>query len=182
MLRDSPARLVSSSPPSLPPPLWSFACHRTSRGLLSSPEPHRPRQYRPLAVRLCIASCTSPPFYPLPPAGPTVITAAQAYALWDVRPTLPYPHAPAPGPLPSAARTLPHMSDPPPPLCALPHPTLCGDAVSLRSTALRRGWCKGTLDLRSNRDLALVPTLAHQQSLGHIASGHPSPPDRLGAP
>jgi hypothetical protein len=70
----------------------------------------------------------------------------------------------------------------PPPLCASPHPILSGDAVSLRSTASRRGWCKGTLDLRSNRDLALVPTLAHQQSLGHIASGHPSPLDCLGAP
>ena len=46
----------------------------------------------------------------------------------------------------------------------------------------KEGRCKGTLDLRSNRDLALVPTLAHQQSLGHIASGHPSPLDCLGAP
>ena len=112
---------LTRSPPSLPPPLWSFACYRVLRGLLSLPEPHRPHEYRPLPYASA-PPVVPPPFYPLPLAGPTVITAAQAYALWDVRPTLPYPHAPTPGPLPSAARTLSHMSDPPH-LC-VPHPTL----------------------------------------------------------
>lgn len=120
------------------------------------------------------------PFYPLPPAGPTVITAAQALCLVGCA---------ADSTLPPRAYTRPatlRRADPtthagaPPPLCASPHPTFSGDAVSLRSTTLRRGWCKGTLDLRSNRDLALVPTLAHQPTLGHIASGHPSPMDCLG--
>jgi len=64
------ACLVYSIAAQPPPASVVLACYRALRGLLSSPEPHRPRQYRPLAIRLCIASCTLPPILPLASSRP----------------------------------------------------------------------------------------------------------------